>query len=167
MKYSGGYTAPTVDAILKSFTPPASKARKEQNELIRQRTQCTVGVLVLALAATAEADGERDAWLSTPRAEATRVAVLEWCEAREGDFHITNSRPFCVASDPELEMPVLFMGEWRMFAVVDPVYCGIFGKRSPSNSVSAYFGWLIRRTPHSAMASLTCQTTKWPNPTQS
>ena len=113
---------------------------------IQRRRQCTAGVVVLALAASAAADGERKTWLNTPRAEATRTAVLEWCEARDGDFRITNSRPFCVASDPGIGMPVLFMGEWQIFAVVDPSFWWKLREKDSPSSFRVGVLWLVDPT---------------------
>ena len=89
---------------------------------IRPWRGCTAAVLALALAGTASADDEPDPRWLTPRAEATRTAVLDWCEARGGKFWLGGPHdlaPICLASDPDLAVPVVFLGMWEDWVPFD------------------------------------------------
>ena len=49
----------------------------------------------------------------TPRAEAARVAVLDWCEPRNGVFGLTeDGQPYCGFVDENGEITGAFLGVW-------------------------------------------------------
>ena len=67
--------------------------------------------LFLVFAVSASADG--DEWLEamkTPRAEALRVAVLEWCDRKDGDFRLNKGQPSCLVSDSTAAEQLYFIG---------------------------------------------------------
>lgn len=68
-------------------------------------------VLILLFVMSASADG--DEWLEvmkTPRAEALRVAVLEWCDLANGHFRLNKGQPSCVVSDSTATGQASFLG---------------------------------------------------------
>ena len=59
-----------------------------------------VAVLILLFGVSVSADSVE--WLEamkTPRAEALRVAVFEWCDIADGRFQLDKGQPSCVVSD--------------------------------------------------------------------
>ena len=59
----------------------------------------------------------------TPRAEATRVAVLDWCEFRAGEFGLLeDGQPYCVFVDENWEITDAFLGVWNIALGGEPLW---------------------------------------------
>ena len=74
-------------------------------------------LLLISLLYPVSASAQEGEWpeaVKTPRAEATRVAVADWCDARGGELIINEGHPLCLAFDSAAGIQVLFKGEWRI-----------------------------------------------------
>ena len=106
---------------------------------------------VVSLSLSITVSAEEGIWpeeLMTPRAEATRVAVLEWCEVQGGRFHLTDEgHPFCVLFDSASEPHLYFMGEWRLERANVATWWWML-RNNQTPDVQAGVLWLVDPTNH-------------------
>ena len=107
------------------------------------RFATALSVFMMFTVPTSGSDREWSEALQTPRAEATRSAMADWCDERSLPFVLRDGRPFCGEIDPETGERVLLVGEWRVEVAFDTYWWWKLREREANSEARVQVLWLV------------------------
>ena len=97
---------------------------------------------------TSANDGEWPEAVQTPRAEAMRSAMVDWCDGQNLPFVLRDGRPFCGKTDPETGGYALLVGEWRATLAFDANWWWKLRERESDSEARIWVLWLVDPLSH-------------------